>query len=250
MDESVIPQNCITSKDKNIFVPGKQTLALMVTLAAFPAIAEDVTGNYQSYFQDESDTNGTSVSSANNGKEQSSLRASSSPVAAGQQPELTTSPKPVTLSAQTENKKAEVKKRPEGDNPEDVSLLRLRQEDPPVHWNSIGRNMEVGGLHGNIGSQIEIDDVRWSNNKKNSGKFKLATIQAFLRHDELPNWYFGFWSAREDSYKGQFSNQDYQGTNTINEFFVGHIFETWRGNIGTEVMVGSETASKRWKNRF
>ena len=34
-------------------------LALMVTLAAFPAIAEDVTGNYQSYFQDESDTNGT-----------------------------------------------------------------------------------------------------------------------------------------------------------------------------------------------
>ncbi|MEZ2523894.1 hypothetical protein ACBP72_23975 [Escherichia coli] len=62
MDESVIPQNCITSKDKNIFVPGKQMLALMVTLAAFPAIAEDVTGNYQSYFQDESDTNGTSVS--------------------------------------------------------------------------------------------------------------------------------------------------------------------------------------------
>lgn len=44
-------------------------LALMVTLAAFPAIAEDVTGNYQSYFQDESDTNGTSVSLANQGNE-------------------------------------------------------------------------------------------------------------------------------------------------------------------------------------
>jgi len=250
MDESVIPQNCITSKDKNIFVPGKQMLALMVTLAAFPAIAEDVTGNYQSYFQDESDTNGTSVSLANQGNEKSSLSASSSPVAAGQKPELTTSSKPVTLSAPMENKKTAVEKRPKGDNPEDVSLLRLRQEDPPVNWNSIGRNMEVGGLHGNIGSQIEIDDVRWSNNKKNSGKFKLATIQAFLRHDELPNWYFGFWNAREDSYKGQFSNQDYKGTNTINEFFVGHIFETWRGNIGTEVMVGSETATKRWKNRF
>ncbi len=225
-------------------------LALMVTLAAFPAIAEDVTGNYQSYFQDESDTNGTSVSLANQGNEKSSLSASSSPVAAGQKPELTTSSKPVTLSAPMENKKTAVEKRPKGDNPEDVSLLRLRQEDPPVHWNSIGRNMEVGSLHGNIGSQIEIDDVRWSNNKKNSGKFKLATIQAFLRHDELPNWYFGFWNAREDSYKGQFSNQDYKGTNTINEFFVGHIFETWRGNIGTEVMVGSETATKRWKNRF
>ncbi|MBS8919286.1 hypothetical protein KER66_24530 [Escherichia coli] len=250
MDESVIPQNCITSKDKNIFVPGKQMLALMVTLAAYPAIAEDVTGNYQSYFQDESDTNGTSVSLANQGNEKSSLSASSSPVAAGQKPELTTTSKPVTLSAPMENKKTAVEKRPKGDNPEDVSLLRLRKEDPPVHWNSIGRNMEVGSLHGNIGSQIEIDDVRWSNNKKNSGKFKLATIQAFLRHDELPNWYFGFWNAREDSYKGQFSNQDYKGTNTINEFFVGHIFETWRGNIGTEVMVGSETATKRWKNRF
>ncbi|MDF9090678.1 hypothetical protein OU595_23240, partial [Escherichia coli] len=146
MDESVIPQNCITSKDKNIFVPGKQMLALMVTLAAFPAIAEDVTGNYQSYFQDESDTNGTSVSLANQGNEKSSLSASSSPVAAGQKPELTTSSKPVTLSAPMENKKTAVEKRPKGDNPEDVSLLRLRQEDPPVHWNSIGRNMEVGSL--------------------------------------------------------------------------------------------------------
>ena len=116
-------------------------LALMVTLAAFPAIAEDVTGNYQSYFQDESDTNGTSVSLANQGNEKSSLSASSSPVAAGQKPELTTSSKPVTLSAPMENKKTAVEKRPKGDNPEDVSLLRLRQEDPPVHWNSIGRNM-------------------------------------------------------------------------------------------------------------
>ena len=75
MDESVIPQNCINSKDKNIFVPGKQTLALMVTLAAFPAIAEDVTGNYQSYFQDESDTNRTNVSPVNKGNEQLSRLA-------------------------------------------------------------------------------------------------------------------------------------------------------------------------------
>ena len=103
MDESVIPQNCINSKDKNIFVPGKQTLALMVTLAAFPAIAEDVTGNYQSYFQDESDTNRTNVSPVNKGNEQLSLSASSSPVAAGQKPELTTSSEPVTLSAPTKN---------------------------------------------------------------------------------------------------------------------------------------------------
>ena len=250
MDESVIPQNCINSKDTNIFVPGKKTLALMVTLAVFPAIAEDTTGNYQSYFQDESDSNGTNASSANKGNEQSSVNASSSPVVTGQKPELTTPSKLVALSAPAENKKTEVKESHKVDNAEDVSLLRLRNEDPPVHWNSIGRNMEVGGLHGNIGSQIEIDDVRWSDNKKNSGKFKLATIQAFLRHDELPNWYFGFWNAREDSYNGQFSNQDVKGTNTINEIFVGHIFETWRGNIGTEVMVGSETATKRWKNRF
>lgn len=132
----------------------------------------------------------------------------------------------------------------------EVSVLRLRQDEPPVHWNSVGRNMEAGGLHGNIGTQIEIDDARRSNNENNGGKFKYATLQAFLRHDEMPNWYFGFYNAREDSYKGQFSNQHYSGTNTINEVFVGHIFETWRGNIGAEVMGGSESAAKRWKSRF
>lgn len=133
---------------------------------------------------------------------------------------------------------------------EQVSVLRLRQNELPVHWDSIGNNMEAGGLHGNIGSQIEIDDNRRSDNSKNHGKFKFATIQAFLRHDELPNWYFGFYNAREDNYKGTFTNQDYSGSNTINEIFVGHIFETWRGNIGTELMGGSETGTKRWKYRL
>ncbi|MBS0848049.1 hypothetical protein JK154_06675 [Citrobacter sp. JGM124] len=139
------------------------------------------------------------------------------------------------------------------DNPEaenQVSVLRLRQNELPVHWDRIGNNMEAGGLHGNIGSQIEIDDSRRSDNTKNNGKFKLATIQAFLRHDEMPNWYFGFYNAREDNYKGNFSNQHYGGSNTINEIFVGHIFETWRGNIGTEFMAGSETGTKRWKYRL
>ncbi|MNQ90017.1 hypothetical protein D3C85_1053440 [compost metagenome] len=110
--------------------------------------------------------------------------------------------------------------------------------------------MEAGGLHGSIGSSIEIDDVRWSDSEKNSGNFKLATMQAFLKHDELPNWYFGFYNAREDNYSGEFSNQDFKHNNTINEVYVGHIFETYRGNIGTEVLVGSETATKRWKSRF
>ncbi|MCS3432547.1 OmpG porin family protein [Klebsiella sp. BIGb0407] len=131
-----------------------------------------------------------------------------------------------------------------------VSVLRLRQNELPVHWDNIGNNMDAGGLHGNIGSQIEIEDNRRSDNAKNSGKFKLATIQAFLRHDELPNWYFGFYNAREDNYKGMYTNQDYSGSNTINEIFVGHIFETWRGNIGTELMGGSETGTKRWKYRL
>jgi len=251
MDEILAPQHRIRAINKKIFVSRKQTLALILSLVTYPAIAEetteqavDYTGSYESYFQDESETKTTSTSLTKKENKQSSL----SVVTAGKESEPTASSVPVTLS--TDNKTAEVKKNNNVDNPEDVSLLRLRQEDPPVHWNSIGRNMEVGGLHGNIGTQVEIDDVRWSNNKKDSGKFKLATIQAFLRHDELPNWYFGFWNAREDSYKGQFSNQDYNGTNTINEIFVGHIVETWRGNIGTEVMVGSETATKRWKNRF
>lgn len=136
------------------------------------------------------------------------------------------------------------------DTEDQVSVLRLRQNELPVHWDRIGNNMDAGGLHGNIGSQIEIEDNRRSDNSNNSGKFKLATIQAFLRHDELPNWYFGFYNAREDNYKGMYTNQDYSGSNTINEIFVGHIFETWRGNIGTELMGGSETGTKRWKYRL
>ena len=136
------------------------------------------------------------------------------------------------------------------DTEDQISVLRLRQNELPVHWDRIGNNMDAGGLHGNIGSQIEIEDNRRSDNSNNSGKFKLATIQAFLRHDELPNWYFGFYNAREDNYKGMYTNQDYSGSNTINEIFVGHIFETWRGNIGTELMGGSETGTKRWKYRL
>lgn len=151
---------------------------------------------------------------------------------------------PVTTSTTLQKEKKNL------DTEDQISVLRLRQNELPVHWDRIGNNMDAGGLHGNIGSQIEIEDNRRSDNSNNSGKFKLATIQAFLRHDELPNWYFGFYNAREDNYKGMYTNQDYSGSNTINEIFVGHIFETWRGNIGTELMGGSETGTKRWKYRL
>ncbi|WP_375232367.1 OmpG porin family protein [Pectobacterium carotovorum] len=225
--------------------------------ATFPAIAEknaeipdSYTGNYQSYFHDETENQQHSNSAVKSGSQDATVREPSASVAGVTATVQSPSSATVALPSERKNTASGANQNNARDNSEDVSLLRLRQEAPPVHWNSIGRNMEAGGLHGNIGSQIEIDDVRWSNSTKNSGKFKLATIQAFLKHDELPNWYFGFWNAREDSYQGQFSNQDYKNTNTINELFVGHIFETWRGNIGTEVMVGSETATKRWKNRF
>ncbi|MEQ4454218.1 OmpG porin family protein [Kosakonia sacchari] len=252
MDERVEqPQDIINSRTKPSY--RETTLALLLSFATFPAIAEkkaeipdDYTGNYQSYFHDENENQQHSNSAAKSGSQDVAVREPSSAVAGDT---AAVQSLPTSTTAQPSESK-NTNQNNAVDDSEDVSLLRLRQEAPPVHWNSIGRNMEAGGLHGNVGSQIEIDDVRWSNSKKNSGKFKLATIQAFLRHDELPNWYFGFWNAREDDYKGQFSNQDYSGTNTINEFFVGHIFETWRGNIGTEVMVGSETATKRWKNRF
>ena len=228
-------------------------MALLLSCVICPAFAEkgtalseNYTGNYQSYFHDEDDAQQPGPSSIKRDSPRSAERVPSSSVA-NSPVSSQTSP---SSSAAIGQASTAQEQRGTADDPDDVSLLRLRQEAPPVHWDSIGRNMEAGGLHGNIGSQIEIDDVRWKNKNNNSGKFKLATIQAFLRHDELPNWYFGFWNAREDSYKGQFSNQDYKGTNTINELFVGHIIETWRGNIGTEVMVGSETATKRWKSRF
>ncbi|WP_449632371.1 OmpG porin family protein [Rahnella aceris] len=256
MDERIEqPQDII--KSRAILSSRETTLVLILSFSIFPAIAEksvgipdNYTGNYQSYFHDEAENQQHSNSAAKSGINDVTVREPSPPVvgdAATVQSALSAT---MALSSKSKNKASEPNQNNALDDSEDVSLLRLRQEAPPVHWNSIGRNMEAGGLHGNVGSQIEIDDVRRNNSKKNSGKFKLATIQAFLRHEELPNWYFGFWNAREDDYKGQFSNQDYSSTNTINELFVGHIFETWRGNIGTEVMVGSETATKRWKNRF
>lgn len=235
----------------------RKILALVMSFAIFPAfadtngeIADNYTGNYQSYFhevpkpqqhnhvlvksEDKNSTTQTSLPSDRKGKT-TAQKSTSTPVVSPSQTKGITSQSKQNLSA---------------DNPKDVSLLRLRQNAPPVHWNTIGHHAESGGLHGNISSQIEIDDVRWRDTNRNSGKFKLTTIDAFLRHDELPNWYFVFWNAREDDYKGQFSNQEYTGTNTINEFSVGHIFETWRGNIGTEMMIGSETTTKRWKSRF
>lgn len=257
MDEILTPFHRVSVMNRKNRVSGKETLALMLSLAAFPAVAENTpdpsnvyTGNYQSYFYDETDNHPIRTAPAKKEPAPPVSHVSSSPVTVDRTAEHAASPVPATLSPAGENNITDPELSSKVAMPADVSLLRLRQEDPPVHWNSIGRNMEAGGLHGNIGTQIEIDDVRWRDKSKNSGKFKLATIQAFLRHDELPNWYFGFWNAREDSYKGQFSNQKYDATNTINEFFVGHIFETWRGNIGTEAMIGSETATKRWKNRF
>lgn len=235
--------------------PGKTSFIFLTSLFSVHALADNTIQNkdvyavgYQSYFSDEMEIKNKTVQPSDI-KEPKTAAAKPSTAVAVQQTENQT-------SAQTVEKvSAKTTTSPEksgvlmGDANE-VSVLRLRQDDPPVHWNSVGRDMEAGGLHGNIGTQIEIDDSRHSNNQKNGGKFKLATLQAFLRHDELPNWYFGFYNAREDDYKGQFSNQHYNGTNTINELFVGHIFETWRGNIGAEVMGGSETATKRWKSRF
>ena len=252
MDERVEhPKDIIQSRTKPSY--REITLVLIFSFTTFPAFAEkkaeipeEYTGNYESYFHDEDENQQRSHFAAKSGSQEVTAREPSAAVAGDT---AAVQSDPTSTAAQASESKNENQNNTVDDS-EDVSLLRLRQDAPPVHWNSIGRNMEAGGLHGNIGSQIETDDVRWSNSNKNSGKFKLATIQAFLRHDELPNWYFGFWNAREDDYKGQFSNQDYSGTNTINEFFIGHIFETWRGNIGTEVMIGSETATKRWKNRF
>jgi len=71
MDGILTPQHRISAINKSIFVSRKQTLALMPSWVTFPAIAEETTaqpvsyaGNYQSYFQDESDTKITSTSPA------------------------------------------------------------------------------------------------------------------------------------------------------------------------------------------
>ncbi|MBM7343087.1 OmpG porin family protein [Pantoea coffeiphila] len=247
-------------------------MLIMATLLSLPAMADEIKdnsdnyiGGYQSYFHEDLETPKPAVKSAvvAEGKAATPGNTPSATSVASASGGATAAAASATATSDGATASAEAPTTPAaapGSVPDkggvllsqanEVSVLRLRQDEPPVHWNSVGRNMEAGGLHGNIGTQIEIDDARRSNNEHNGGKFKYATLQAFLWHDEMPNWYFGFYNAREDSYKGQFSNQHYSGTNTINEVFVGHIFETWRGNIGAEVMGGSESAGKRWKSRF
>ena len=241
------------SKPQKINQQNKRRLFLIISLSAFSSFAHSdnssYTRHYQSYYEDETHSH---TQPAVNPDIKSTQHQE--PVATQQQPlnkamsgsELQNTPQ-LTIATAVTTEKAE-NKVSEASN--QVSVVRLRQNELPVHWDGIGNNMAAGGLHGNIGSQIEIEDNRRSDNSKNSGKFKLATIQAFLKHDELPNWYFGFYNAREDNYKGMYTNQDYSSSNTINEIFVGHIFETWRGNFGTELMGGSETGTKRWKYRL
>lgn len=132
----------------------------------------------------------------------------------------------------------------------EASVLRLREDAPAVSWVQVGHAEDRGGLHGNVAMQIEIDDIHRYRHQDSSGKFKFGNIQAFLRHDELPNWYFGFWSGREDNYKGDFFYENYTGSNNINEFFIGHIFDTYHGQVGTEFLMGSESGPRRWKNRI
>jgi len=241
--------NFLNLNSQTIIKQRKRKFLLIFSISVFSSFAysEGYTRHYQSYFDSENKVDAV----------QHQIKPD---VKAGPQQQLTSvvQNKPLykktqsndVLSPSSPSLATAVKEKSNLNTEEQVSVLRLRQNELPVHWDSIGNNMEAGGLHGNIGSQIEIDDNRRSDNSKNHGKFKFATIQAFLRHDELPNWYFGFYNAREDNYKGTFTNQDYSGSNTINEIFVGHIFETWRGNIGTELMGGSETGTKRWKYRL
>lgn len=238
--------------NKIVFQINTKLLTAIICLTSMHIIAKEnaesnnaYMGDYQSYYHTDDNSSSTlDLNKQNNGEIKSSKIDDCVNASIKQTSNSTvTHKKPNDNSTGAENKNCD-------DKIEVISTLRLRKEDPPAHWNNIGRNMEAGALHGNLSTQIEIEDYRWSNNDKNNGKFKLATTQAFLRHDELPNWYFGFWNAREDSYRGKFSNQEYTGTNTINELFLGHIFETWHGNFGLEVMAGSESAKKRWKNRI
>lgn len=62
MDEILTPFHQVSVMNRKNRVSGKETLALMLSLAAFPAAAENTpdpsnvyTGNYQSYFYDETD---------------------------------------------------------------------------------------------------------------------------------------------------------------------------------------------------
>ncbi|MDF7670703.1 OmpG porin family protein [Orbaceae bacterium ESL0721] len=258
-----------------------------LSCAAFADNNHKYAGGYQSYFKKQSDikkevvtyqepkTDQESIIDKEKTADVESIRAKQSitspPIAADSWQSnaslIATHESSTQLQKQVQNQPQLLKqnsvKQPIKDRSEDATKLTRQKHmeaddllfitnpnEVPAAWFAIDDNLSAGGFHGNLRAQIESDNIRWKHHhNRNGGSYKLAPLNAFLRHDELPNWYFGFYFAKEESYKGGIWDQSFQDNTNISEAFVGHIFETYRGNIGLEGMFGGESGLNRLKSR-
>ncbi|WP_421197543.1 OmpG porin family protein [Aeromonas enteropelogenes] len=104
---------------------------------------------------------------------------------------------------------------------------------------------DEGKFHGTLGSNVEVERVIRDDNVS-EGKVKYTLMQGNFRHDNLPGWDFGFYSAREELFTGNLKHADYnRGVNSIQEVYVNRSYSHDRGTVGWGVKLAGESLDQR-----
>ena len=104
---------------------------------------------------------------------------------------------------------------------------------------------EEGRLHGTLGTNIEVERVI-RDDGVSEGKLKYTLAQGSFRHDDLPGWDFGFYSAREELFNGNLKHADYdRGVNSIQEIWANRSYGQDWGSVGWGVKLAGESIDKR-----
>ena len=104
---------------------------------------------------------------------------------------------------------------------------------------------DTSKFHGTLGSNIEVERVI-RDDGVNEGKLKYTLAQGNFRHDELLGWDFGFYSAREEQFSGNFKHASYnRGVNSIQEIYVNRSYNYNQGNVGWGLKLAGESIDQR-----
>lgn len=123
--------------------------------------------------------------------------------------------------------------------------------DEEIMWTTAQSSYAHGGkVHGNIKSKFEVTDTNWKNNTTHDGSDNFVLSQAVLRHDSLPSWYLAFYNGRETEYQGSFTSQKYEQQTQRTQLIFGYNHQISRGDVGAELLVGSESLNERWQVRY
>lgn len=102
-----------------------------------------------------------------------------------------------------------------------------------------------GDFHGTLGTNIEIERII-RDDGVNEGKLKYTLAEGNFRHDNLPGWDFGFYSAREELFAGNLKHAHYdRGVNAIQEIYINRTYKLNEGSIGWGAKLAGESIDKR-----